>query len=78
MLTPKQKTAIRAEELFREKIRNEIASARRHQQRGRKLWDVCKHELRYLVHGVWSETSPRPRVIPAVNSTHNGAHEART
>jgi len=34
MLTPEQKAAIRAEEVFREEIRNEIASARRHQRRG--------------------------------------------
>jgi len=40
MLTPEQKAAIRAEEVFREEIRNEIASAGRHQQRGRKLWHV--------------------------------------
>ena len=45
MLTPKQKAAIRAEEVFREEIRNEIASARRHQQRGRKLWDVLNSSL---------------------------------
>jgi hypothetical protein len=43
MLTPEQKAAIRAEEVFRAEIRNEIASAGpagRHQQRRRKLWDV--------------------------------------
>jgi len=45
MLTPEQKTAIRAEEVFREEIRNEIASARRHRQRGRKLWDVLNSSL---------------------------------
>jgi hypothetical protein len=52
MLTLKQKTAIRSEELFREKIRNEIASARRHQQRGRKLWDVLNSSL-----SIWFLTS---------------------
>jgi hypothetical protein len=45
MLTPEQKAAIRAEEVFREEIRNEIASARRPQQRGRKLWDVLNSSL---------------------------------
>jgi hypothetical protein len=45
MLTPEQKTAIRAEEVFREEIRNEIASARPHRQRGRKLWDVLNSSL---------------------------------
>jgi hypothetical protein len=45
MLTPKQKAAIRAEEVFREEIRNEFASAKRHQQRGRKLWDVLNSSL---------------------------------
>jgi hypothetical protein len=45
MLTPEQKAAIRAEEVFREEIRNEIASARRPQQLGRKLWDVLNSSL---------------------------------
>jgi hypothetical protein len=45
MLTPEQKAAIRAEEVFRAEIRNEIASAGRHQQRRRKLWDVLNSSL---------------------------------
>ena len=45
MLTPEQKAAIRAEEVFREEICNEIASARRHQRRGPKLWDVLNSSL---------------------------------
>ena len=40
MLTPKQKAAIRAEEVFRAEIRNEIASAGRLQKPRRKLWEV--------------------------------------
>jgi hypothetical protein len=45
MLTPEQKAAIRAEEVFRAEIRDEIASAGWHQQRGRKLWDVLNSSL---------------------------------
>jgi hypothetical protein len=40
MLTPEQKAAIREEEVFREEIRNEIASSRGRQQPGRKLWGL--------------------------------------
>jgi len=40
MLTPKQKAAIRAEEVFRAEIRDEIASAGRLQKPRRKLWEV--------------------------------------
>src|SRR4029450_6979739 len=52
MLTPKQKAAIRAEEVFRAEIRNEIASAGGHQQRGRKLWGLLNSSL-----GIWFLTS---------------------
>ena len=45
MLTPEQKAAIRAEEVFRAEIRNEIASAGRHQQLSRKLWNVLNSSL---------------------------------
>ena len=45
MLTPEQKAAIREEEVFREEIRNEIASARRYRHHGRKLWDVLNSSL---------------------------------
>jgi hypothetical protein len=45
MLTPEQKAAIRAEEVFRAEIRNEIASAGRHQQCRRKAWDVLNSSL---------------------------------
>lgn len=45
MLTPEQKAAIREEEVFREEIRNEIASARGHQQPGRKLWGLLNSSL---------------------------------
>ena len=45
MLTPEQKAGIRAEEVFRAEIRNEIASAGWYQQPGRKLWDVLNSSL---------------------------------
>jgi hypothetical protein len=45
MLTPEQKAAIRAEEVFREEIRNQIASGKTDQQRGRKLWAVLNSSL---------------------------------
>jgi hypothetical protein len=45
MLTPKQKAAIRAEEVFRAEIRNEIASAGRLQKLRRKLWEVLNSSL---------------------------------
>src|SRR5260370_37854023 len=45
MLSPEQKAAIRAEEVFRAEIRNEIASAGRRQQRRRKLWAVLNSSL---------------------------------
>jgi hypothetical protein len=45
MLTPKQKAAIRAEEVFRAEIRNEIASAGRLQKPRRKLWEVLNSSL---------------------------------
>jgi len=45
MLTPERKAAIRAEEVFRAEIRNEITSAGRHQRPGRKLWEVLNSSV---------------------------------
>jgi len=43
MLTPEQKTMIRAEEVFREEIRNEIGSTR--PQRNLTLWDLLNSSI---------------------------------
>ena len=45
MLTPKQKAAIRAEEVFRAEIRDEIASAGRLQKPHRTLWEVLNSSV---------------------------------
>ena len=65
MLTPEQKAAIRAKEVFRAEIRNEIASAGRHQQRRRKLWDVLNSSL-----VIWFLTSV---VVAAISWTISDA-----
>jgi hypothetical protein len=52
MLTPEQKAAIRAEEVFRAEIRNEIASAGRLQKPRRKVWEVLNSSF-----AIWFLTS---------------------